>query len=99
MIQPKDVYKDSNAKRDSAAAPDNSPSKNDKCVVKNGPMPSEGIQFENKNLLLYYRRSELCRSICGLPIWMITISRDAKALKKKPTIIISSRVHSGETIA
>jgi murein tripeptide amidase MpaA len=32
-------------------------------------------------------------------LWQITISREAKNLKKKPTIIISSRVHSGETPA
>jgi len=24
--------------------------------IKNGPMPSEGISFENKNLVLYYKR-------------------------------------------
>jgi len=24
--------------------------------IKNGPMPTEGISFENKNLGLYYKR-------------------------------------------
>ena len=52
--------------------------------TKNGPKPAEGIQFENKNLLLYYKRQELCRSTAGLPLWMIMISRDSKNLKKKP---------------
>lgn len=41
----------------------------DSGLPKNGPMPADGIQFENKNLLLFYRRQELCRSICGLPLW------------------------------
>ena len=50
-------------------------------------------------MLIYYKRQELCRSTCGLPLWYITISRDSKNLKRKPNIIISSRVHSGETPA
>jgi hypothetical protein len=31
--------------------------------------PMAGVQFENKQLLIYYKREELCRSVCGLPIW------------------------------
>lgn len=95
MIAPKDVYKDANKKEPGALTKEEP----DSGSPKNGPAPKDGIQFENKNLLLYYRRSELCRSICGLPLWYITISRDSKNLKKKPNIIISSRVHSGETPA
>ena len=41
----------------------------------------------------------MCRTICGLPLWLITISREARNIRKRPTIIISSRVHSGETPA
>ena len=41
----------------------------------------------------------LCRSVVGLPLWQITISRSLKDLKKRPVILITSRVHSGETPA
>ena len=81
----KDVYKDS-TKKDKDKDKENGTDLNggDLPKVKNGPNPAEGIQFENKNLLLYYKRQELCRSTAGLPLWMITISRDSKNLKKKP---------------
>ena len=39
----------------------------------------------------------MARSICGLPLYMITISRDSKTYKKKPVVIITSRVHAAET--
>lgn len=38
---------------DSSAAKD---AKVDDGKIKNGPMPSDGISFENKNLGLYYKR-------------------------------------------
>lgn len=35
----------------------------------------------------------------GLPLWQITITRETPNKRKKPVIIITSRVHSGETPA
>eukprot|EP00352_Strombidinopsis_acuminata_P000512 CAMPEP_0176342166 /NCGR_PEP_ID=MMETSP0126-20121128/2968_1 /TAXON_ID=141414 ORGANISM="Strombidinopsis acuminatum, Strain SPMC142" /NCGR_SAMPLE_ID=MMETSP0126 /ASSEMBLY_ACC=CAM_ASM_000229 /LENGTH=108 /DNA_ID=CAMNT_0017687435 /DNA_START=784 /DNA_END=1110 /DNA_ORIENTATION=+ len=51
------------------------------------------IVIENKNQLIYYKRQELGRTVSGLPVYYITISRENKFHKKKPTIIITSRVH------
>ena len=36
-----------------------------------------GVSFEDPDKLIYYKREELCRSVCGLPVWQITISRSA----------------------
>ena len=74
-LMPKDPYKDSTKKdkdgggvsgnnQDSSAANGKDDNK-----VKNGPMPTDGIQFENKSQLIYYKRQEMCRSIIGLPLW------------------------------
>lgn len=46
---------------------------------------------------MYYKRVEFCRSISGLPLYKITIARDYKSSLKNKTILITSRVHSGET--
>jgi murein tripeptide amidase MpaA len=67
--------------------------------LKNGPQVFAPCKFESNEQSIYYERKELCRSICGLPLWQITISKDSKSIKKKQTIIITSRVHAGETPA
>ena len=59
----------------------------------------KGVSYENKAACIYYKRQELCRTVSGLPVWMISISREAKKDKKKPIIVITSRIHSGETPA
>lgn len=41
----------------------------------------------------------MTRSVMGLPLWQITITRETPNKRKKPVIIITSRVHSGETPA
>ena len=70
LIPPKDVYKDSSKKeKDKGEGFENSKEAKDDSKPKNGPLPQEGISFENKSLLLYYKRQELCRSTCGLPLW------------------------------
>lgn len=35
--------------------------------------------------------------VTGLPMYAITIGKDSKTSKKSPLIVITSRVHSGET--
>ena len=45
----------SNKKESAATEAKTSDTKDDK-YIKNGPNPTEGIQFENKNLLIYYKR-------------------------------------------
>lgn len=37
--------------------------------------------------------------MCGVPIWQITVTRDSYQIRKRPIILITSRVHSGETPA
>lgn len=61
-LAPKDVFKDS-AKKDAKETKDDKggddkkdSNKQDDNRIKNGPSPTEGIQFENKNLLIYYKR-------------------------------------------
>ena len=39
----------------------------------------------------------MARSICGLPLYHITIGRDTKSIRKNPVVIITSRVHAAET--
>lgn len=46
---------------------------------------------------IYYKREELCWSVGGLPLWYITICKESKNYKRKPIIIITSRVHAAET--
>ena len=59
-----------------------------------------GEEFEIKTSHLVYRQDILCRSVCGLPVYLLTISQpkiSTKALRKKRVIYITSRVHAGET--
>ena len=37
--------------------------------LKNGPQRFKPVTIENSSNSLYYHRKELCRSICGLPLW------------------------------
>ena len=99
MVQPKDVYKDMGKKDTAEKLNETKETLKEEGKIRNGPHPTDGIQFENKSQLIYYKRTEMCRSTCGLPLWYITISRDKKSIQRKPTIIVSSRVHSGETPA
>lgn len=39
----------------------------------------------------------MARSICGIPLYSITISKDKANHKRRPLIIITSRVHAAET--
>jgi len=48
---------------------------------------------------LYYRREQLGLSLCNIPLQLITITskEDKTQENKKPYIIITARMHSGET--
>jgi hypothetical protein len=58
-------------------------------------MNSSNITIEQPGI--YYRREELCRSICSLPLHVITVGHSILSYKKRPIIFITARVHSGET--
>lgn len=57
------------------------------------------MTIEDERNSIFYKREILARSICGLPLYLITISKDSKTLRKKPVIIFTSRVHAAETPA
>ena len=55
------------------------------------------VVIESSVSNIYYKRVEFCRAISGLPLHKIVIARDYKSSLKNKTILITSRVHSGET--
>lgn len=57
------------------------------------------MTIEDERNSIFYKREILARSICGLPLYLITISKDSKTFRKKPVIIFTSRVHAAETPA
>ena len=57
----------------------------------------KNILIENSQKLMYYHRTELCKTLSGVPLYQIVISRDQRSAKKNQIVLITSRVHSGES--
>lgn len=57
----------------------------------------QNLIVDNPQKLLYYQRTEMCRTLTGIPLYKIVISRDLKCQKKNQIVLITSRVHAGET--
>lgn len=57
----------------------------------------KNIIIDNPNKLLYYSREEFCKTISGLALYKIVVGRDLRSVKKNQIVLITSRVHSGET--
>lgn len=55
------------------------------------------ILVENPAQHIYYKRVQFARTIAGLPLFQIIIGRDARSVKNNSIVLITSRVHSGET--
>lgn len=53
--------------------------------------------IDNPQRLLFYQRTELCRTMSGIPLYKIVVSRDLRCARKNQIVLITSRVHSGET--
>lgn len=53
-----------------------------------------------KSISLFYRRRELCQTLCGNHCDLVTITGptdDATEMKERKAVIISARIHPGET--
>lgn len=57
----------------------------------------KNVVIENQNRLIYYQRHEFTKTLTGMPLYKIVISRDQRSLRKNQIVLITSRVHSGET--
>jgi len=55
------------------------------------------VIIENPNRVICYQRTEFSRTLSGLPLYKIVISRDHKSMRKNQIVLITSRVHSGES--
>jgi murein tripeptide amidase MpaA len=72
---------------------------NEKNVMLNMSLHNHFLScsFENTSQSIFYKRELLCRTISGLPVFVITIGSDSRNYRKRPVIAITSRVHAGET--
>jgi len=66
-------------------------------AIKEQNQFQKNLVIDNPNKLMYYQRTELCRTMTGLPLYKIIISRDLRCQRKNQIVLITSRVHSGET--
>lgn len=57
----------------------------------------KNIIIDNPYKVIYYAREELCKTMSGMALYKIVIGRDSKSVRKNQIVLITSRVHSGET--
>jgi hypothetical protein len=57
----------------------------------------KNIIIDNPYKVIHYAREELCKTMSGMALYKIVIGRDAKSVRKNQIVLITSRVHSGET--
>lgn len=57
----------------------------------------KNVIIDNPHKVIHYVREELCKTMSGMALYKIVIGRDAKSVRKNQIVLITSRVHSGET--
>jgi hypothetical protein len=57
----------------------------------------KNVIIDNPHKVIHYAREELCKTMSGMALYKIVIGRDAKSVRKNQIVLITSRVHSGET--
>jgi len=65
--------------------------------IVNSNQFQKNIIIDNPSKVIHYAREELCKTMSGMALYKIVIGRDAKSVRKNQIVLITSRVHSGET--
>ena len=65
--------------------------------IVNSNQFQKNVIIDNPQKVIHYVREELCKTMSGMALYKIVIGRDAKSVRKNQIVLITSRVHSGET--